>query len=94
MLSVFKRMAQGVLAVMGEDSLLRDAVPCRANVEHGVQVVGEDGVSVVERIVATISEEHSPKVGDRLVHPDGTFRLDAIFNDAGVNPRFIVIRVQ
>lgn len=92
MLSVFKQMAEGVLAVMGEDSLLRGDVPCKVNIEHGVQIVGMDDNVVVERSVATISDLHVPKVGDRLVHPDGSYKLDAIFADNGANPRFILIK--
>lgn len=91
MLSVFKRMAQGVLATMGEGSLLRGAVPCQANIEHGVQIVMDDN-TVVERLVATIGSEHNPKVGDTFVHPDGSFKLDAIFQDNSVSPRFILIK--
>lgn len=94
MLSAFKRMAEGVLAVMGEDSLLRGAIPCKVNIEHGVQVVEDDGISVVDKIVATVPGDLNPKVGDTLTHPDGNFKLDVIFNDPGVNPRFIVIRVK
>lgn len=85
-------MAQGVLAVMGEDSLLRGTAPCLANIEHGVQVIGIDETTVVERSVATIGIEHNPKVGDTLVHPDGSYKLDAVFNDNGANRRFIVIK--
>lgn len=91
MLSVFKRMGEGVLAVMGEDSLLRGVVPCKVNVEHGVQIVGEDEQVVVERSVATISATLAPKEGDTLVHPDGSYKLDAKFGDNKVNPRFILI---
>ena len=97
MLAVFQRMSQGVLAVMGEDSLLRGNTPCRVNIEHGVQVVGMDTMRedniVVERSVGTIDVSHMPKVGDALTHPDGTFRLDAIYADNGSNKRFILIRV-
>ncbi len=92
MLSVFKRMAEGVLAVMGEDSFLRGDVPCKCNIEHGVQIVGEDENVVVERSIATISAVHLPKVGNTLSHPDGNYRLDAEFQDNGANPRFILLK--
>lgn len=77
---------------MGEDSLLRGVVPCRVNVEHGVQVVGSEDNVVVERSIATIGSEHAPKVGDTLVHPDGSYKLDAPFHNTGANIRFILIK--
>lgn len=91
MLSVFKRMGKGILAVMGEDSLLRGAVPCKVNIEHSVDVYGDDGVSIYKRSVATIDADAVPKVGDVLTHPDGTYKLDAPYQDNGVNPRFVLI---
>ena len=78
---------------MGEGSFLRGSVPCRVNIEHGVQVIGTDDNTVVERSVATIALSHSPKVGDALTHPDGAYRLDTIFSDNGNSRRFILLRV-
>lgn len=92
MLSVFERMSRGVLAVLGEGSLLRGSVACKANVEHGVQVVGSDDQTVVERSIATIEMVYSPKVGDTLQHPDGFYKLDAIFQDNGPSRRFILMK--
>lgn len=77
---------------MGEDSFLRGEGPFKINIEHGVQVYGEDGEAILDRDVATISASLYPKVGDVLVHPDGTFKLDAKFQDNGFNPRFILIK--
>lgn len=85
-------MSQGVLAILGEDSFLRGSVPCKVNIEHGVQIVGHDDNTVVERSIATIGIEHAPKVGDTLTHPDGSYKLDAPFQDNGANPRFILIK--
>lgn len=92
MLAVFQRMTQGVLAIMGEDSFLRGTVPCRVNIEHGVQVIGQDTDVIVERSVATIAMQHTPKVGDTLTHPDGAYKLDAIYADNGSSRRFILIK--
>lgn len=78
---------------MGEDSFLRGSVRCRVNVEHGVQVIGTDDNVVVERSVGTIDLAHAPKVGDTLTHPDGAFKLDAIFSDNGNSRRFILLKV-
>jgi hypothetical protein len=86
-------MTAGVLAIMGEGSFLRGSVSCRVNIEHGVQVIGSDDNVVVERSVATIGAEHLPKVGDALTHPDGSYKLDAIYTDNGVSKRFILLKV-
>lgn len=85
-------MSKVVLALLGEDSLLRGTVPCRVNIEHGVQVIGNDENVVVEKDVATIESVHNPKVGDTLVHPDGAYKLDAQFSDNGASRRFILIK--
>lgn len=78
---------------MGEDSFLRGSVPCRVNIEHGVQVIGSDDNVVVERSIATIPHAVSPKVDDMLAHPDGNYKLDVVYQDSGVNKRFILIKV-
>lgn len=92
--SAFERMSKGVLAVLGQDSFLRgEPTPYRVNVEHGVQIIGEDDNVTVLRDVATIPEEANPRVGDRLVHPDGTYRLDAEQDKNGVNRSFILLKI-
>ena len=78
---------------MGEGSFLRGTVPCRVNIEHGVQVIGSDDNVVVERSVATLDAALLPKVGDALTHPDGAYKLDAVFADSGVSKRFILLKV-
>ncbi len=78
---------------MGEGSFLRGTVPCRVNIEHGVQVIGSDDNVVVERSVATLDASLLPKVGDTLTHPDGEYKLDAVFADNGVSKRFILLKV-
>lgn len=96
MLGVFQRLSVGVLAIFGEDSLLRGTVPCRINMEHGVQMMGMDAQKddpvVITRSIATIAKSHNPKVRDTISHPDGEFRLDSIHQDNGVNIRFIALR--
>ena len=93
MLAVFQRMTQGVLAILGEGSFLRGTVACHVNIEHGVQVIGSDDNVVVERSVATIDGALLPKVGDTLTHPDGNYKLDALYADNGSSRRFILIKV-
>ena len=86
-------MTNRVFAHLGEDSVLRGNVPCRVNLQRGVQVVGADDNVVVEKIVVTIGSEHAPKVGDLLTHPDGNFKLDAPFRNNGFSQRFIVLEL-
>lgn len=92
MLAVFQTMSKGLLAVLGEESFLRGTVPCLVNIEHGVQVVGSEDNVVVEHDVATIGIEYAPKIGDTLLHPDGSYKLDVLFSDNGVNREFILIK--
>lgn len=40
--------------------------------------------------VPTTTSAYRPRVGQSLVHPDGTFRLDRLLDDNGVVRRFIV----
>ena len=93
MLDVFKRMGRGVLLLLGENATLRYNVATKANIEHGVDTYGIDGSGnqvVYQHSIATISKDVNPKVGDRLVHPDGTFILDVLHEDNGVNQAFIL----
>ena len=88
-LSAFQRMSQGVLNLLGEDSMLRGTVPCKVNVEKGVQVSIDD--VIYERDVATISNDLNPVVGDSLDHPFGLYDLDRKLQSNGYNTRFILI---
>ena len=91
-LSAFQRMSTGILAILGENSTLRTSVPCKVNVEIGVQVTDDESGLVYERDVATISNVHAPVVGDRLTHPRGEFVLDRKLQANGVNTRFILVK--
>lgn len=93
MLELFQRATAGVLSILGEDSVLRGTVPCKVNIEHGVQLAGYDDNVVVDKDVATIDKTHNPKVGDSLTHPDGNFKLDAKIEDKGAYARFVVLKV-
>ena len=53
----FERLAKSVLNRLGQDAFLvsgASTTPCRANVEHGVQVAGAYDDAVFNRDVATI----------------------------------------
>lgn len=92
-LDLFKRMTKGVLSILGEGSFLRATVPCKVDIEHGVEVFGIDThgnqVSYM-RSVATIDKDLNPKVGDTLSHPDGEYVLDVIHADDGLSVDFIL----
>lgn len=93
-IAAFQRMTSAVLAILGEDALLRGTVACRVNIEHGVQVTGEDGMTVLERSIATIASSSDPKVGDALMHPEGSYRLDVQTGNNGHSKRFILLPVD
>ena len=90
MLSLFKTATKSALSLLGESSFLRDTVPCKVNIEHGVQLTGTDDMIVVSRSVATIDSDLTPKVGDALTHPDGNYVLDVLMEDKGAFQRFVV----
>ncbi|MDP2262676.1 MAG: hypothetical protein Q8K24_05905 [Hydrogenophaga sp.] len=91
--SAFSRLNRRVLAVFGEDALLRGEVvdpPRRIAVKHGLQLTGYGseeamyrGDLVVEKDVAYVPSEYNPAAGDRLQHPDGDYDLDVRIKDNG-----------
>lgn len=104
MASVFGRMTESVLSLLGEDALLRGAVPCKVNIEHDVQLTGMDGERAANRgdlyvnsDVVTIAKRHNPKGGDAVVfvgdgpHTGRSFRLETMIEDNGYSRRYIVI---
>jgi hypothetical protein len=99
MLDLFRQAAKDALAHLGESALLRGNVPCRVNIESGVQLEGFDFNPTQERYVtlsrdiATIEAVHNPKVGDTLKHPDGDFKLDVLLVDTGSLKRFVIVKV-
>lgn len=92
MAGAFERLAKSVLRRLGKDAFLHSGAtitPCRVNIEHGVQTTGEYGDAVFERSVATLHlAEVSPKQGDILVHPDGTYELDGKMQANGQTVRY------
>lgn len=105
MASVFGRMTESVLSLLGEDALLRGATPCKVNIEHDVQLTGMDGERAANRgdlyvnsDVATIAKRHNPKGGDTVAflagdgpHAGRSFRLETMIEDNGYSRRYIVI---
>lgn len=105
MSGVFGRMTESVLSLLGEDALLRGAVECKVNIEHGVQLIGMEaeraasrGDLVTNSDVATIAKRHDPKGGDTIAFVAGTsphagrsFRLETMVEDNGYSRRYTVI---
>lgn len=94
---IFARAAAAGLAKLGGASLLQGAACGNVNLEYGVELfAGSLGTAndnhVVRRDVATILKSYGPKVGQTLVHPDGTFLLERLLNDDGTVRRFVVTK--
>ena len=91
MRGAFERLAKSVLNRLGQDAFLVSGAattPCRANVEHGVQVAGAYDDAVFNRDVATLDRALGAKVGDTLRHPSGNYKLDGMLADNGFTVRF------
>ena len=95
-LGIFQRASQRILAKLGEDSSLQGVSIGKVNIER--DVVLDAGIvdmsvdnPVVRVHVATIPRSATPRVGQTLVHPDGTFKLDRLLDDTGYSTRFIVV---
>lgn len=91
MRGAFERLAKSVLDRLGQDAFLvsgASTTPCRANVEHGVQVAGAYDDAVFNRDVATLDRALGAKVGDTLQHPSGDYKLDGMLADNGFTVRF------
>lgn len=91
MSGAFERLAKSVLNRLGQDAFLvsgASTTPCRANVEHGVQVAGAYDDAVFNRDVATLDRALGAKVGDTLQHPSGNYKLDGLLADNGFTARF------
>lgn len=91
MRGAFERLAKSVLNRLGQDAFLvsgATTTPCRANVEHGVQVAGAYDDAVFNRDVATLDRALGAKVGDTLRHPSGNYKLDGMLADNGFTVRF------
>jgi len=91
MAGAFERLAASVLRCLGQDAFLHQGastIPCRANIERGVQVMGSYDDAVFVRDVATLPASVGAKVGDELQHPMGNFVLDGLLADNGYTQRF------
>ena len=86
--AAFVRAGAAILRSLGESSTL-DGVDCgNVHVARGQRVEAND--VLVLRDVATIGVEFAPRKEQTLMHPDGTFVLDALLKDNGVTRKFVL----
>lgn len=84
-----ERVSASVLGRLGGPSTL-DGVDCgNVHVARGVNLEMDD--VVVRRCIATIANAYTPKAGQALVHPEGTWTLDRLLRDNGANSRWILV---
>jgi hypothetical protein len=84
---MFDRLASVTRRTFGRDATLNGIASIVA-VEHGVEITGYQDDQIIRRSVATVSSFISPKKDDVLIHPDGTYKLDALISNNGSNTRW------
>ncbi len=98
-LSAFNRLTDRILARLGEDAVLRTAEGCRVNIEHNVEVAGNEGQMVYSRSVATMLKSLKPRIDDPLVFVDAAgipipgqaYAIDSPpFEENGYTARYIL----
>lgn len=95
-LGFIARASTRVLAKFGQDALLRGepagkvaVIDDLANAPGRLDDANDN--NVVSFKVAVIESRFNPRVGDELVHPDGTFTLDRKVEDTGYVKHFIIV---
>jgi hypothetical protein len=92
-IGAFERASRSILAVLGKDAFLRgEATAHKVNIEHGVQVQDESSGLIHQRDIATIPTAALPRKGDTLSHPDGEYVIDKLYQDNGVNKRYVIVK--
>lgn len=95
-LAIFARAAAAGLAKLGEACSL-DGIDCgRVNIERAVDLfVGDpdngNDSSIAQADVATILSTYAPRVGQTLVHPDGTYKLMRLALDNGYSRAYVIV---
>lgn len=97
-LGIFARATTRALRRLGEGALLRGVDAGLVNVERGVDLSPgnpdrSDDNHVVRYTVVSIEAQYDPRVGDEVVHPDGTFLLDRLVTDNGSLRRFVATQL-
>lgn len=92
--TALSRASKRILDRAGEDALLRGVATIhKVHVAQDVDLVDVQGNMVVATYVGTISNEDSPARDNTLVHPLGTFVLEAPVDNNGFSSRFILRKV-
>lgn len=100
-LKSFDRLANRVLARLGENAVLRSDTECRVNIEYNSEVAGTEGQMVFSRPVGTMLKSLQPRLGDTLVLvddqgspiPGETFKIDSPpFEENGVTARYVLLK--
>lgn len=84
------------LAKLGEASSLNGVSCGNVSVQRDVTIdagIGDNALDnpVLRFDTASILASYDPKVGQTLVHPDGTFKLDRLVEDNRYVRRFIIV---
>ena len=94
MIGAFKSASASILSILGQDAFFRgESVAHKVNIEHGVQVQDEVSGLIHQRDVATVPLAANVRKGDTFIHPDGEYFIDKLFQDNGVNKRYVVTKV-
>lgn len=99
MLAYKARALQAGLDLLGEASLLQGVDCGKVVLQRGIMVsVGNaeraDDNHMVQADVMRVAAEHNPVVGQRVTHPEGTFRLSRRVGDNGHFVSFVVVEVE
>jgi hypothetical protein len=94
-LGYIARASKRVLVKYGQDAFLRGAPAGKVavltdlvNAPGRMDDANDNHVASIK--VAVIGSEFDPRVGDELVHPDGTFTLDRKIEDTGYVRHFVI----
>lgn len=96
MIDAFQQATAGILAVLGEDAILRGEVVSpvrRVNVARNVEMYDREGNLMYAEHVATINKQDAPAKGDTLVVAGEDFILDSLIEDNGYSARWMLRKV-
>lgn len=90
------RALNRALSSLGEQSTLNGAPVGCVSLEYNVEVdAGLTGIAsdnpIVSRTVATFEGAHPVAKGDVLIHPDGSFRIDAKVSKSPYRSQYVVL---
>jgi hypothetical protein len=100
-IEAFVNATNSILAVLGEDAVLRGEIVTprrRVNLAHNVEMYDREGNLMYEQHVGTFNKADSPLKGDTLVFIDTdgnpiageSYILDALVEDNGYSARYVL----